>query len=100
MLPIEGDGWFVETPTGQLGPISSAALERLVSTGEVRLATLVWHESLEDWTALQSILATDASWKRPSGGSRAPLGAPYGGRASEPQPVCGPAPDRLFRQRA
>ena len=63
MLAIEGDGWFVETPTGQLGPITSAAVERLVSTGEVRLATLVWHKSLEDWTTLQSILAMDASWE-------------------------------------
>jgi hypothetical protein len=49
MPGIERDGWFVDTSTGQVGPISSAALERLVSTGEVRLTTLVWHESLKHW---------------------------------------------------
>jgi hypothetical protein len=60
MLPIAGDGWFVDVPTGQLGPISSAALERLVSTGEVRLTTLIWHETLEDWAPLQSVLSNEA----------------------------------------
>lgn len=90
MLPIEGDGWFVETPTGQLGPITSAAVERLVSTGEVRLATLVWHESLEDWTTLQSILAMDASWEGPAA-ELDPLRA-RSRRASEPRPVFGPGP--------
>jgi GYF domain 2 len=98
MLPIEGDGWFVDTPTGQLGPITSAALERLVSTGEVRLATLVWHESLEDWTTLQSIFAMDPSWDGPAA-ELAPVGAPYGGRASESQPVFGPGPTAFCARR-
>jgi len=62
MLPIARDGWFVDTPTGQLGPISSAVLERLVSTGEVRLTSLVWHETLQDWAPLQSVLSNEAPW--------------------------------------
>jgi hypothetical protein len=95
MPAIEGDGWFVDTSTGQIGPISSAALERLVSTGEVRLATLVWHESLEDWTTLQSVLSIDASWDLEVARRTAKLD-PMGDRsktlrAPAPQPICGPA---------
>jgi hypothetical protein len=92
MLPIAGDGWFVDTPTGQLGPISSAALERLVSTGEVRLTSLVWHESLQDWAPLQSVLPNDAPWAleaaRPTAKSD-PLGGHY--EVPSRQPTYGPA---------
>ena len=63
MLPIARDGWFVDSPSGQVGPISSAALERLVSTGEVRLTSLVWHETLQDWAPLQSVLSNEAPWR-------------------------------------
>jgi hypothetical protein len=88
MLPIAGDGWFVDTPTGQLGPISSAALERLVSTGEVRLTSLVWHESLQDWAPLQSVLPNDAPWGLPTAKSD-PLGGHCEGASR--QPTYGPA---------
>ena len=95
MLPIAGDGWFVDTPTGQLGPISSAALERLVSTGEVRLTSLVWHESLQDWAPLQSVLSNDAPWglevARPTA-KPDPLGGQSEAiRGPSRQPTYGPA---------
>ena len=99
MPGIERDGWFVST--GQVGPISSAALERLVSTGEVRLTTLVWHESLKHWTTLQSVLSINAPWELEVAGPTArldPVGPSKAIRAPGPQPICGPLPTPFSSQ--
>ena len=42
--------WFYERAGESAGPVTEAELARLASSGELKAATLVWSETLADWT--------------------------------------------------
>jgi hypothetical protein len=50
---MPSEGWYVARPGGQSeGPLSLLDVRGRVDRREVRGATLVWHESLDDWMPL------------------------------------------------
>ena len=44
--------WYYEKAGQRQGPVPDAELDRLIASGEINAATLVWSEGMANWTAL------------------------------------------------
>lgn len=66
-------GWFYALGTDRNGPVSLVDLQRLVDSGAISPATLVWRSGLPDWSPAQRIPEL-----RFSGSAALPPGGPIG----------------------
>lgn len=65
--------WYYEKAGQRMGPVPEGELDRLITTGEVMAATLVWSEGMANWTPLgqarpsSAVAATGLEGEPPAG---------------------------------
>lgn len=83
---MSNDQWFyTDAQQQQLGPVPFDTIQRLSAAGQIQPTTLVWNESLPNWTAASQVpgifnapVATPQSpYQAPAGYGVAPVGSNY-----------------------
>ncbi len=78
------DWYYADDSNTQLGPIPEDELHRLVSAGNIRQDTLVWHDGMPDWAAYGQIQGAT--------GGPAAAAAPEAPAVAAPSPLAVSAP--------
>src|SRR5690349_16068333 len=77
---MASDAWYYSKDGQQIGPISSAVLQQMFTSGHLQPTDYVWHEGMADWQPAETVVELFGDYPSaqpytpPPGSAQYPLG--------------------------